>query len=100
MRETPRPSHPGAPRVEPGSTATRLELAVAALVAVTVLLVAAGSAWRPDIKSDAANLRWAALFALTLAALALAFQCLGSPPTRAERRIGMAASALAILFVA
>ncbi len=95
----------GGPGVSPAGSSLRkpdrgaaLERAVAALVTISIVAIAAGSAWSPSVKSAASELRWAALLALTVAAAALARESAGALPlTMAERTGARLASALLAL---
>jgi hypothetical protein len=80
--------------------ASKLEQVVAGLLTVAILTVAAGSAWRADIKSDVRNLRWVALLALCAASLALARRCAPRMAvTPLERRGAVLVSTVVALFV-
>jgi O-antigen ligase len=79
---------------------SKLEQVVAGLLTVAILTVAAGSAWRADIKTDVRNLRWVALLSLCAASLALARRCAPRMAVTAlERRGAVLVSIVIALFM-
>src|SRR5579871_1577742 len=95
MLERSELSPAGRPLASARALTLPLERLFAAFLLVTLLTVAAGSAWRADLKSDVSGLRWAALLALCGTGVALAWSCASQARvTSLERRGALLASLL------
>jgi O-antigen ligase len=74
----------------------RLERTVAVLLAATIVAVAMGSSWSERVMSAGSPLRWAALLALTAAAVGLAYTLAPVQPLTVHERRG---AVLACVFL-
>jgi hypothetical protein len=84
-----------------GISGPLLEQLFAVLLALTIVLVAAGSAWRKDVKADASGLRWLSLLALCGVSVLLAVECCRRAAVTALEHQGalLGSSLLGLCFV-